>query len=257
LNKRLNPKHPNTDSTKQPATFPNFAQNLFFMKKLMLFSLLALLFTLVASDDLYAQKKGKKKKSSKNDEYFDESGFINKLWYGGGINLPNFFGGGEYNIFSIGVSPMAGYKIIGDRLSVGPRVSVDYLHVKGFAVDQSCNNIIGNSNGQARTFKVNTTTWSVGAFSRVKIIPAVFAHFEYENQHANQIPTCAGFLVYDQTEDDIFTVEEVRDNLYIGAGYHNGGGLWGYEILLLYNVNQPDNTIDLPFSFRFGLTYKF
>ena len=41
-----------------------------------------------------------------------------------------------------------------------------------------------------------------------------------------------------------------------GAGY-NSGGLWGYEIMILYNANQPENTIDSPFEYRIGFTYKY
>ena len=77
------------------------------MKKIMFFSLLALLLTALCTNDAMAQKKGKKKKSSKTDEYFDDSGFANKLWYGGNFAL-NFAGQGEINQFIFGLTPMVG-----------------------------------------------------------------------------------------------------------------------------------------------------
>ena len=227
------------------------------MKKIFLFSLLAMIFTLAFQHDAFAQKKGKKKKSSKTDEYFDDSGFANKLWYGGTIGLPSFFGGGEYNIFTTGVAPMVGYKILGDIISVGPRISVDYLHVKGFAINEQNGQIVRDSRGNAIAKKINTVSYSFGAFARAKISRAFFAHLEYENQHTKQIPVISSYLVFDPVEDKVLTSNVVRDNVYVGAGYSSGGGLWGYEILFLYNVNAPENTIDLPFNFRIGLTYKF
>ena len=42
-----------------------------------------------------------------------------------------------------------------------------------------------------------------------------------------------------------------------GAGYSDGNGVWGYEISLLYNVLQEENTLSLPLDFRFGITYNF
>jgi len=227
------------------------------MKKIFLFSLLALFFTLAFQHDAFAQKKGKKKKSSKTDEYFDDRGFTNKLWYGGTIGLPSFFGGGEYNIFSTGLAPMVGYKVLGDIVSIGPRVSVDYLHVKGFAINQQNGQILRDSRGNAISKKTNTFSYSFGAFARAKVTRSIFAHVEYENQHTKQIPVAGSFLIFDPVEDKVVTFKEVRDNVFVGAGYNSGGGLWGYEILFLYNVNAPENTIDLPFVFRIGLTYKF
>ena len=91
------------------------------MKKFFLLSLLALLFVSMMTNDAHAQRQGKKKKSSKTDEYFDESGFVNKLWYGGGLNL-GYSGGNNQSFFAFGLSPMVGYKVWDDIISIGPKL---------------------------------------------------------------------------------------------------------------------------------------
>jgi hypothetical protein len=60
----------------------------------------------------FAQKSHKKKKK--------EPDFVSNLWYGGGLLL-GFNGINNASIFSLGVSPMVGYKIT-PAISVGPRV---------------------------------------------------------------------------------------------------------------------------------------
>ena len=215
------------------------------MKKFLLFSLLALVFTVAFCDEAYAQKKKKKKKSSENDEYFDESGFANKLWYGGNFNLG--FGGDSYQSqFVFGVSPMVGYKLIGDVLSVGPRVGFEYNHFRF----KNCNT--------CPVYKVSPLAFTAGVFARIKPFANFFAHFEYEYENTESLdPDNDGFIQIDPQTDEIITDRVPYDNVYIGAGYHSGAGLWGYEILLLYNVNQPDFLVQSPFDIRFGITYKF
>ena len=226
------------------------------MKKFLLFSLLSIFFIIAFSDDAYSQRRGKKKKkSSKTDEYFDESGFVNRLWYGGTVNFPNFFGGNNYNTFSVGIGPMVGYKVL-DNISVGPRVSIDYLYVKGNAINVNTGQVVLNPSGGARSLKTNTVSYSVGVFARAKVLSNFFGHVEYESRNTEQIRVSNGLLAYDPVADDVLTVKETENNFYLGAGY-NSGGLWGYEIMLLYNVNEPDDTIDLPFIFRGAITYKF
>ena len=45
---------------------------------------------------------------------------------------------------------------------------------------------------------------------------------------------------------------------YVGLGYSSrGGGPWGFEVLLMYNFNQPSNTIESPLDYRAGVTYNF
>ncbi|RMF30670.1 MAG: hypothetical protein D6765_02875 [Bacteroidetes bacterium] len=215
------------------------------MKRFLLFSLLTTLLVTALTPDLDAQSRRKKKKSSRVDEYFDESGnFASHLWYGGGFNL-GFSGTGESNTFFVGISPMVGYKLFDGNLSIGPRIALDYLLVKGRATD-------------LRIHKVNSLNFSIGAFARYKFIPALFAHVEVENQSLNRIPIdFRGLLIYDPATDSIEKSRELRQNFYLGLGYTSSTGLWGYEILFLYNLNQPEDEIDLPINFRFGITYNF
>ncbi len=209
------------------------------MKKYIWFALLALIFSVVSTHDAYAQKR--KKRSSKTDSYFDESGFANKLWYGGNFNL-GFSGSGETNLFVFGLSPMVGYKIWNDVVSVGPRAGFTYNFIKGRGSDLAI-------------YKVNPTSWSIGAFARIKPIASLFAHFEYEYANTKVVYIDDFGLLLVQN-GEVVVDKVVRDNVYVGLGY-TSGGLWAYEILLLYNVNAPDDDLTLPFDLRFGITYKF
>ena len=207
------------------------------MKKIMLFSLLALFFTVASTNDALAQKKGKKK-SSKTDEYFDDSGFKNKLWYGGSFTL-GVAGGNNESQFSIGLTPMVGYKLIEEYLSTGPRAGFTF---NSYRVRFNNSTVI----------KGNATSYTLGWFARVRplpnVFPNIFAHFEYEYENA-------GVVYLDGsggTEVERFNF----NNNYIGIGY-NSGGTWAYEIVGLYNVNVPDNSAASPVSFRFGITHKF
>lgn len=204
------------------------------MKKFLLLSFLSILFISAFSDGAYAQQRGKKKKSSKTDEYFDESGFVNKLWYGGGIIL-GFSGSNNESLFTFGLSPMVGYKVLDDLISIGPRVGFEYNH---YRVDLG------------QVYKNSSLSYSVGAFTRIKAFPNFFAHMEYEYQNTEFIDR------FDSAQGKLITRRVTYDNVYIGAGY-NSGGLLGYEIMLLYNVNQAENTVDSPFDIRAGFTYKF
>ena len=205
------------------------------MKKIFLFSLLTLLVAVAFTNDAYAQRK--KKKSSKTDEYFDESGFVNKLWYGGGVNL-GFTGGNNQSLFYFGLSPMIGYKILDDIISVGPRVGFQYNHYR-----------VQDFSGQV--FKTSPLSYNVGMFSRIKAFPNFFAQLEYEYENNEFVDG-----TFNPNTGKLNTERQSFDNVYIGAGY-NSGGLFGYEILLLYNVNAPENTIDSPFDIRIGFTYKY
>lgn len=219
------------------------------MKKILQFSLLIFALLMCFDSDLYGQRRGKKKKkkkskTSKVDDYFDESGgFKHRLWYGGGGNL-GFSGNGRVNSFVVGLSPMVGYKIF-DELSVGPRLAFDVSFIRGQAA---------TSTGIA---KAQPLSYSFGVFGRYKIFNSIFTHIEYGLENNSSVfVDGGGFLVLDGN-GDVFVEREVRDNFYLGLGYNSGGGLWGYEIYVLYNALAPENTINLPFDIRFGLTYNF
>jgi hypothetical protein len=211
------------------------------MKKIMLFSLLALFFTAASTNEAMAQKKGKKK-SSKTDEYFDDSGFKNKLWYGGSFTL-GFAGGNTQSQFAFGLSPMVGYKLVNDLISVGPRLGFEYNHIR----------LQGNGN---TVYKASPLSYSVGAFARIKPFDNFFGHLEYEHQSAESTDPDRDGYIEVNSKGEIVTERQPYNNAYVGVGY-NSGGLWAYEIMLLYNVNQPGNTVESPFDIRFGMTYKF
>ena len=222
------------------------------MNKYQVITILLAIFMVSLAGDTYAQrskKKRKRTKSSKTDEYFKDNGkFTDRLWYGGGVNL-GFSGGTNYSLFRFGLSPMVGYKVM-DRLSVGPRVSFDYTFLKGNAVNLRT--------GGISVEKGNLFSYSGGIFSRYKIINTIFLHTEVEFQSLEQVGTLSGFLVYDDEKDNLVTVRGGHENVYLGAGYNSGdAGGWGYEIVVLYNFNEPDDSIDLPFTYRIGLTYNF
>ncbi len=160
-----------------------------------------------------------------------ENRFASRLWYGGGFVL-GFAGGNQESLFQLGAAPMVGYKIF-EEFSIGPRVSLVYSHYRvnlGFDVE-----------------KANTVSWSAGAFTRYKLLRNIFAHAEFEFENTP---------VYTFTNLGLEVLRRERNNFYIGAGY-NSGGVWGYEIMVLYNTLAPENDINPPFSFRVGFTHNF
>ena len=198
------------------------------MKKFFLFSFITLLFACAFTDDAYAQRRGKKKKkkSSKTDEYFDESGFANRLWYGGSVPFQIGGDGLGNNALLIGLSPMVGYKI-NDFFSVGPRASIKYYEIYW----------------PGDNFKM--LQLGIGAFGRARIASSFFAQIEYETLQSNEI-------------SDLGTGVDISDdNLYLGIGYHSPmGNAWGYEIMILFNFQEEREDV-VPIEYRAGLTYKF
>lgn len=212
--------------------------------------------TLISLNSVNAQSGNKKEV----DKYFDESGgFKHRLWYGGGFNI-GYQGGDIYNLFSVGITPMVGYKII-PSVSFGPRVGFDYTYIKG--------DVVVNNNGQPEFVgrkSANLTNYSVGIFGRVKFLKVLFVHVEtnYEStQNVELIAVSTGgfigqYLYGDITNGNkIRTTRDGRNNTLAGLGYNSGEGLFGYEISLLYNFNVPENSAELPWDFRIGFTYKF
>lgn len=209
-----------------------FAKNNRQMKRLLQLSLLALGLLLSYQIDLNGQRNSR---GSDADQYFDESGgFAHRLWYGGGFVL-GFSGSNVSSNFTIGLSPMVGYKLT-PEFSVGPRVSLEYSIIKT------------SQFGPPET--VNPLSWGLGLFSRYKVLETIFAQVEYE--FANE----ADFLFRDN-QGELQVARREQSNFYIGAGYNSGNGIIGYEILFLYNVNEPENSLELPIDLRFGFTYNF
>ncbi len=160
-----------------------------------------------------------------------ESSFGYRLWYGSHVTLSFNSGFGE-SLFNFGLAPMAGYKLT-PWLSVGPRV---YFLYYGYRVNY----------GGGQVEKVNTSEWGGGAFTRIHPIPSFFAQLEYDFQNEPLI------------NQDLTVDRRTRGAGYVGLGYSSGGGgPWGFEVLLMYNVNQPSNTIESPLDYRAGITYNF
>jgi len=137
--------------------------------------------------------------------------------------------GNALNTMQLGVSPMVGYKI-NDILSVGPRLSIDYLEV----------------------FTPGTNPrymfWGVGPFARGKFSETIFAQVEYEIRGVSSLNSAS---------DRFGSFRENRENFYVGLGYQSsGGGLVGYEFMALYNFLEQDQT-NIPLTFRFGLNWNF
>jgi len=207
------------------------------MKKILQFSFLVLFIVGFSSTDTFAQRKSGKKKDV--DEYFDESGgFKHRLWYGAGGSL-GFTGNNFQSTLNIGFAPMVGYKIT-ENFSVGPRVSLNYYRVR--------------SNVGSSIQKDNYAFYTLGAFSRYKVLNTFFAHVEYEY---NGYPDRA-VIDYDNNggcQQVGFLRSESK--YYGGIGYNSGGGTLGYEIYALYQFNANDCIVDFPITIRAGLTYKF
>ena len=226
------------------------------MNKLVKFSFLLLLFSLcfaIVEVDAqnYGRKKKKKKKkpektekSAKTDDYFDESGnFATKLWYGGGFNL-GFTGDNFTNAFNIGITPMVGYKIV-DEFSVGPIVGIQYNYLKGTSTD-------------GRVHSGDAISWSLGLFTRYKFLRTLFLHAEYGIENNEYVYFSGPFMVIDPTTGKVATTREQQNNFYGGIGYNSGGDLLAFEMYLLYNFIEPNiETVNLPITLRFGITYKF
>lgn len=205
------------------------------------------------STDTYAQR-GKPRKSSKSsvDKAFENDGdLMSKLWFGGMVQ-PGFSGNANINQFVFGLTPMVGYKI-SDKLSVGPRIALNYTHIRGigspdfgFTVDN---------------YRANLMSTSFALFGRYKIIPAIFAHVEYENQQNKFYYTLDTFigaiLAIDPITDEVLIEVERRSNAYVGLGYTTTGTIFNTEVTVLYNVLEDPNSIRIPISFRFGLNYNF
>lgn len=184
----------------------------------------------------------KKTTAKKTDDYFDESGgFKHRLWYGGNFNL-GLSGSDGSSLFSIGVTPMIGYKIVGG-LSAGPRIGITYTNIKSY-------------NTQNKISSVGLTDFSLGAFTRYKAFQNFFAHVEYEYQ--SQQTAFGDTYNRIQLDADGKPIKQRygRNNYYGGIGY-NSGGIFGYEIMGLYNFNLPKDSFEQPFTLRIGFTYKF
>ncbi|MEP7266926.1 MAG: hypothetical protein ABI844_04810 [Saprospiraceae bacterium] len=175
-----------------------------------------------------AQKKAEKMKT-----------LADHLWYGGGFGLSfsSGYAGLPGNTFTVGLSPMMGYKL-NKIFSVGPRITVQYTNGR-------FNQGIG-----APVAKFNGFDYGAGVFARAKIFPTIFAHTEigYINY---QYPT--GYL----TANNKLETARYGDNQFLAGLGYTSGGLFKTEIYLLYDFLSNNQSTQLPIVYRFGITYKF
>ena len=226
------------------------------MKSKYLIILLSVFAISLCSNEAYAQRgKSKKRSNSSVDKAFDKDGnLMDRLWFGGMVS-PGFSGNNSINEFAFGISPMVGYKIT-DKLSIGPRISATYRHLRGNGYDGFA--FTGPQRG-------NTLSTSYGLFGRYKILPAIFAHVEYEASIANYNPvyqdlTIVGvqyYLAVNAVTNEVLVERETRENAYVGLGYSSVGGILNTEFSVLYNVLDNSESISIPIVFRFGLNYNF
>lgn len=219
---------------------------MFKMNKIIRISFFALAIFLLNDASAFAQRRPSKKEKTDEpantedsttrptrrttkttDKYFDESGgFKHRLWYGGGFTLglnSNNYG----SSFAVGVTPMIGYKIVGD-LSAGPRFGVVY-----------------NSQGFGNV-RVSWTDYSLGAFARYKFLGFLFLHAEY-----GYSSKAIGL------DNSGSAIKANRFSPALGGGYNSGNGVFGYEIALLYDPTLANNAFISPLDIRAGFTYNF
>ncbi len=180
-------------------------------------------------NDLSAQSKKKKKKEA--------TPFIDQIWLGGGVNLnfnSGYYNGFQSNVFTFGLSPMAGYKL-NSFLSIGPRISFDWTVAK-----------FSDFTG---VYKYNSVDFGLGVFARAKFLSNFFAHTEYSQ--LNETYTDGS-----TNGNKLITSREWRDIFLLGLGYHSNSPL-AYEIYVNYNFLEDDNSIRVPIVYRAGITWHF
>ena len=199
------------------------------MMKIKYFLVFIFLGVLVSTNSLIGQNYNTKKKAPTKES----SKFTEKLWYGGGVNLG--FGADEYtSVFSLGLSPMVGYKFTPD-FSMGPRVGFSFSNYR--------------FKNQSKIDKIATFDLAGGVFARYKFFNVVFAHVEFDltrNQYA----------YYNNLTRQLEKISQNGQDAFVGLGYNSGMGSFGTELYILYNLIADQNTISQPFEFRFGITYK-
>ncbi len=196
------------------------------------------------ADAQYRGKKKKKKKSSDTkSEYFDESGdFKSKLWFGADVSL-NFgqssIGSGYVgNTIVFGLTPMVAYKFT-DNFSAGPKIG--FLYQGG----RYNNSAFGDD------LRLNATDFTVGIFSRYKILQYYFVQGEVENIWESFATGVIG------ADNRIELEREATLHYYLGAGYGSGSGALGFNAYALWDFSQKFTASNLPVVIRLGLTYKF
>lgn len=162
------------------------------------------------------------------------SAFASRLWYGGGFSL-GFSGYQGGNVFSVGVAPQVGYKIV-ERFSMGPRLSYLFTSVKvpGFKA-------------------VGLNDVDAGIFARFRIFQGLFIQGELSNEWYQEP------ILYTNGTIEKDPRERFNQRLGLGWNFGNGQGGGGSEVGIFYNfaVASELETYQNPLEYRFGFTWRF
>ena len=181
--------------------------------------------------------------NAQNTRYDDDktSEILEKLWFG--TSFGNF--GITNTSFSIGASPIVGYKIM-DGTSLGLRVPVDYFFIKDLG-----------SNGEVITH--NDWDLGIGVFARQKLFFNIFAHLELNTLNIDQVLITGNGLLIPNPDDNTkaLTQRINRQEANIGFGYSAGNGGIAYEISLMYDMLADRTQPFAPLLIRAGANYNF
>lgn len=188
--------------------------------KILSLFILSFMIVLGSATDADAQRKKRKKRETTTEESTTrrarsgdevEMGrpFKEKLVYEIGLGNIGFFGIGSSSQFAISGKPSVGYKIF-DRLTAGIYGKADYFFINRQNNDDSSLLDLG-----------------LGAYSRVKIVDAVYLKAEY------------GLQSYSYEIASNFIIEERKNFLvpFLGAGYVQGFGKWKFGGEVMINLN--------------------
>jgi hypothetical protein len=183
-------------------------------------------------------------KKATADDYFDESGgFKHRLQYMFHTNQGIFqiFG----SSFALRLDPSVGYKI-NKRVSAGLTGGIAYAYSR-------------YSDGvSAATMKA--VDYSFGVYSRIKIFDALYFHTDYKlaSYERPQSDNRGNVFLDPLDPTRIKTQRQNNQEWNVGAAYRSGSPAWGYELMLLYDVNyKASNLKGSPLDLKIGLTYNF
>jgi hypothetical protein len=176
-------------------------------------------------------------KTTTTDDLFDESGgFKHRLQYMFHTNQGIFqiFG----SSFSLRLDPSVGYKI-NKWASAGLTTGIVY----------SYDRFVHPRTGVPTSVK--QLDYNYGVYGRAKIYNSFYFHTDYK------------LATYERPFQDnlgnIFTLKQSNQQEWnVGAVYRSGGAGWGYEFMLLYDVNyKPTSFKNNPLDLKIGLSYNF
>ncbi len=152
---------------------------------------------------------------------FTENKEEQSRWFAGG-NLGLQFG----DITLIDISPSVGYMLT-NRMALGLGATYKFYSMKSLYNPKT---------------RYKSNIWGGSCFARYYVFPQVFAHAEYE------------YLMY--RSESLGNID--FQSIFLGGGYRQYFSERGaFEILLLYNLNETENS---PYSnpvIRFGVIFGF